>query len=107
MAMPSMTLCGSPSRTDDHKRAWIALIGVADNVFRESDALRMISHFLPSETCPSASAQAAHFDFGNDLLGFHFGEHLPSARYPSRAIYSSMFSGSMTPQLSRTMRSWR
>ena len=75
--------------------------------FGESGALRMISHFLPvGKPAPPRPRRPLALISSITCWGVIAVSTLPSAAYPSRAMYSSMFSGSMMPQLSRTMRSW-
>ena len=64
-----------------HERARVALVGVANHVFRFGGRLR---HQLPlhagGEPRAAAPAQAAGFDFGDDLFGLHRGQHLAQRR---------------------------
>ena len=78
MAMPSSTRCGSPSSTARFMNApGSPSSALQITYFGLTGALR---HQLPfhagRETRAAAPAQAAGFDFGDDLFGLHRGEHL-------------------------------
>ena len=57
------------------------------------------------ETASTASPQAGAFDDVDDVGRLFVEKQSASAKYPSRAMYSSIFSESMNPQLRKAMRS--
>ena len=88
-----------------HKRPGVALVGVADDVF-------LVGRVLPGEfpfhaggksRSPPALQPGLGDDLDHLLRGFIEVRMVPRASYPRWVMYSSIFSGSIRPQLARTI----
>ena len=90
----SMNAPGSPSSALHTTYFWSALYLLAN------------SHFVPvGKPAPPRPRRPDSFTSAITSSGVISVRHFASAEYPSRAMYSSMFSGLMKPQLRSAMRS--
>ena len=109
IAMASITLCGSPSRTlRSMKAPGSPSSALQSTYFLSPRAFRQNSHFSPvGNPAPPRPRRPDRLTTSITSSGSSSKRTLASASYPSRAMYSSIRPASMTPQFRSTVFCWR